>query len=169
MKVTVNINKLDLIWLNLVVLPRTKSTYIGILSIAVLVFALMCWDHGFPDTGRKWAIMLVASLAGGLLGMVFGLLISIVVILFSASTTHGVLGEHEYTITQEGLFERTSANEGLNRWEGISLVLVSGEYLLLQISAYLFHVIPSRSFASKQQFDDYASVASTYWQQMHNK
>lgn len=168
MKVTTNIKKMDLIRLNLSILPKLKSTYITILSIALLAFIFICWKDGFPQCQKRWIVVSISSLIGGICGMLFGAIISMVSILFMSSSKNGILGEHEYTISPEGLHEKTSANEGLSKWEGISDIKIVGSYLLFQISGYLFHVIPLRSFESKENFEEYHSVSVEYWKNFGN-
>ena len=168
MRVTTNIGKIDLIRFNLAVIPRLRSTYVTILVIAIFVFGFVCWKNGFPQTQNSWIAIFAGSLAGGLFGMLFGVVFSILSILLMSSSTNGILGEHEYTLTPEGLHERTSANEGLSKWSGITKVKVAGSYLLFQISGYLFHVVPARSFESKENFKEFVSSSMEHWQNAHN-
>jgi hypothetical protein len=60
--------------------------------------------------------------------MLFGVVVSMISILFMPSSENGILGEHEYTLSPEGLYEKTSANEGLGRWPGISNVLADEQW-----------------------------------------
>lgn len=169
MRVTTNINKMDLIRFNLAILPKLRSTYITILVIALLAFGFICWKNGIPQTTNNWIAALVGSLSGGFFGMLFGVVFSMISILFMSSEKNGILGEHEYTILPEGLHEKTSANEGLSKWSGIVKVKVAGPYLLFQISGYLFHIVPVRSFESKESFNEYASSSMEHWKNAHNK
>ena len=112
--------------------------------------------------------ILIGSFGGGIFGMLFGFLFSMISILLMSSSKNGILGEHEYTLSPEGLHEKTSANEGLSKWEGITKVKVAGAYLLFQISGYLFHIVPARSFESQERFLEYSSKSMEYWQNAHN-
>ncbi|MCQ4318631.1 YcxB family protein [Stutzerimonas zhaodongensis] len=168
MKVTTNIGKLDLIKFNLSVLPKMRSTYITILVIASLTFIYITWSKGLPENSRELVIHLVSSAIGGLLGMFFGIVFNMTTILLMSSAKNGVLGEHTYTLLPEGLIETTSANESLNKWHGVVSVKPAGSYLLIQVAACLFHVIPKRSFDSSEQFEEFTSQAIAHWQQAHN-
>ncbi|MCP3929797.1 MAG: YcxB family protein [Bacteroidetes bacterium] len=169
MEVTTNINRLDLIKFNMAVLPRMKSTYITILSIAVLIFAFILWKHGMPNSANKWFALMLACVGGGVIGMLAGVIISFIFILTTSNENNGILGEHNYKVTTEGLHERTKANEGLSKWEGIQEVKIIGSYLLLRISGYLFHVIPKRSFSSDELFNSFAEASVAHWQKSHNQ
>lgn len=168
MKVTTNIGKLDLIKFNMSVLPRMRSTYITILVIASLTFLYITWNKGLPENSRELVIHLVSSAIGGVLGMLFGVLFNMLTIILMSSAKNGVLGEHSYTLLPEGLIEKTSANESLNKWHGVVSVKPAGSYLLIQVAACLFHVIPKRSFDSSEQFEEFTSQAIAYWQQAHS-
>lgn len=120
-----------------------------------------------------WPIVLPYYLVKtqGVEGLVLfmGFVFSIVCILFMSSKRNGILADHEYTLTEEGLFEKTIANECLSKWEGNLNVLISGGYLFIQINGYLFHTIPSRYFTSKAEFNEYASALKGYWKHAHSK
>ena len=169
MRVTVNIRKMDLVRFNLAVLPKLRSTYVTILVIAVFVFVFICWKNGLPQAQKAWIAIIIGSFSGGLFGMLFGVVFSMISILLMSSTKNGILGQHEYTLTEEGLHEKTSANEGLSKWAGITKVKVAGSYLLFQISGYLFHIVPLRSFETKEISNEFVSLSMEYWQSAHNK
>jgi hypothetical protein len=169
MKINVEITKSDLIRLNLSLIPRMKSTYTTIVAIGIFVFGFLVWLKGFPDTRNHWIAITFGSVGGGIGGMLAGALISFITIALSGTKNNGVLGQHEYEITSEGLFERISANEGLNKWSGINELRISGSYALFQISGYLFHVIPRRSFGSEQNFNEFVKLAKDRWESAHNK
>ncbi len=163
MKVYTDIRRLDLIQFNLILLPRLRSTYVTILVVALLVAMFVLWNNGIPETTRNWVILVVASLAGGVGGMLAGIFISMVFILSTSSKTNGVLGKHEYEIAAEGLYEKTEANEGLSKWSGIQEVRKVGSFIFFKISGYLFHVIPKRSFESEEEFQGFLKLAINKW------
>jgi hypothetical protein len=168
MKVATDIQKSDLIYFNLNLLPRLKSTYLTVLVIAIFTFIFICWKNGCPVSTRQWLGILIPSAIGGVFGMLFGTFFTIISILTKSSLNNGILGKHEFTLLDEGLYEKTSVNEGINSWEGISKMLVVGSYLLFQISGYLFHIIPKRSFSDEKQYREFISVARAHWEKAHN-
>lgn len=169
MRVTTNIRKMDLIRFNLAILPKLRSTYVTILVIALFMFGFICWGNGLPQTQSKWIVIFISSIGGGLFGTLFGIVFSMISILLMSSSKNGILGEHEYTLTPEGLHEKTAVNEGLSKWSGIIKVRVVGSYLLFQISGYLFHIVPTRSFSSKESFNKFVLASMEHWQNAHNK
>lgn len=169
MRVTTDISKTDLVRFNLAILPRLRSTYVTILVISVFVFGYICWKNGIPQTQSNWIVITIGSVGGGVFGMLFGVICSIISILLMSSRHNGILGHHEYTLTDEGLHEKTSANEGVSKWAGVTKVKVTGPYLLFQIAGYLFHIVPARSFETKEQFSEFVSLSMEYWQNAHNK
>jgi hypothetical protein len=103
------------------------------------------------------------ALLTGFCGFFGGMLFCLIWILAVANQKSGVLGEHEYEIRTDGLFEKTSANESLNRWRGIQAIGRSREQIHVRVG-YLFHVIPKRSFRSEDDFDRYFEQLRQHWQ-----
>jgi membrane protease YdiL (CAAX protease family) len=167
MEVTTDIKRSDLIRFNLAILPRMRSTYVTILSIALLVFAFIAWDKGFPQSSNDWFAIIAGSVGGGIGEMVVGVVMTFIFILMSSSSSNGILEKHEYKVSSEGLYEVTSANEGLSKWEGIQDVKVVGSYILFRISGYLFHIIPERSFSTEESLQLFVREALEYWENAH--
>ncbi|HFD32706.1 MAG TPA: YcxB family protein [Gammaproteobacteria bacterium] len=168
MEVTADIEKSDLIRVNLSIIPTTRSTYVTILSIAVLVFVFIAWKYGLPHSSNDWLVIGAASIGGGAGGMLAGTIISFSFILLSSSTKNGILGRHEYRISPEGLHEKTSANEGVTKWEEIQEIQTAGGYIIYRISGYLFHIIPYRSFPCDETRKEFERVSTQYWTNAHN-
>ena len=120
----------------------------------------------FPGaiTARKTWAAAVGALGGGIFGTVGGLLCSMAFALSSSTAKTGVLGRHDFEIREDGLFESTPANEQLNRWAGITAVERTAAFIYVGINAYLFHVIPRRSFASQSEYDAFFEALRSRWQ-----
>ena len=73
----------------------------------------------------------------------------------------GVLGKHDYTLTDLGLREVTDANESVQKWSGIQDVIMLPHYVLIKINGYLFHIVPRRAFANEEQFLAFYEKART--------
>ena len=169
MEVTADIKKSDLIHFNLSIIPKTRSTYVTILVIAVLVFVFITWKKGLPHSSNDWLAIAAASIGGGVGGMLAGIIISFSFVLLSSSAKNGILGKHEYRISPEDLHEKTSANEGVSKWEGIQEIQTAGGYIIYRISGYLFHIIPYRSFPSDETRKEFERKSIQYWKNAHNK
>ena len=150
MTITVTITRSDLFWVHVQALPRVKSTYI-VLSIiwGSLFFSRYLDDEKtYPILALLFATFIVASLI--LLSMY---VISFLFYFLLGSKTNGVLGNHQYQITHEGLLEETDVNRTLTKWSGITKILKTKRYLFVQISWYLFHIIPRRAFKNNEEFE----------------
>ncbi len=169
MKIVTTIKKSDLIKLNLSLVFKIKSTYVSVLIIAVLAFLFILWKRGMPSNEIQWMITVGACLAGGIIGTLASLLFNMLCIIFMSSANIGVLGEHQYYISPEGLHEKTEANEGLSKWQGIADIRVSKSYLFFRISGYLYHILPKRDFPSLNEFEEFSSKSLKYWEDAHNK
>jgi len=136
--------------------------------IAALIFGFICWQKGIPQTPNNWKAIIFGSIGGGIAGMLFGTVFTMISILFMSTKSNGILGQHEYELTTEGLYEKTSANEGLSKWEGVTKIRTVGSYALFQISGYLFHIVPKRSFETEESFNSFVAYARNQWERVHN-
>jgi len=164
MIVTTDIKKTDLIILNLLLMPRMKSTYKSLPVTAFIIFFLLSWKRGFPDTSNEWFAFTIGSALGSVIAMLIGFVIRMISVLLMSTKKNGILGEHEYKISEAGLHEKTCANEGISRWEGIEEVRVIGCNIFFKISGYLYHIIPKRSFDSPEGFHEYAAASIKFSQ-----
>lgn len=165
MQVKTDIQKSDLIRLNVSAVLRMKSTYITFFIFACLTFVFLVWSKGLPESSHKLIVHLSSSVIGGLTGLVFGFLFNVMAVLSLSSVKNGILGEHIYTLTPEGLHESIATNESLTRWSGVVSVRSMGSCLLIQIGSCLYHIMPRRSFESSLAFDEFVAQAKAYWQQ----
>lgn len=169
MKIETEITRNDLIRFNLAILLRMKSTYVTIIVVSVIIFSFLAFNNGLPKTSINWLSIIFASIAGGIGGMLGGIIFSLISILFSSNKNNGILGYHEYTVDEKGLYEKTKANESLNKWEGIHEIIITKSFLLFKISGYLFHIIPKRSFLTDEEFKEFINIAYEKWSKAHNK
>ena len=169
MKVTTNIKKSDLIFFNLYLLPKLKSTYLSLVIYVALIFAFLLWLHGIPKDARDWSVLIFGSICGGFVGQIIGIIFTLFSILLMSKEKNGILGVHIYEISPEGLFEKTIANEGLSKWSGIVEIKEAGNYLLFGISSYLFHIVPKRSFPKNEEYEKFVSFSKHEWAKAHNQ
>lgn len=155
MKVTTDISRLDLFKFNVRFLSTASVTY-KIFGIATLcILSIVIWKSGVPQTTEKWGVVIVGAFTGALIGTFVYSICCIINVLLVAKDSNGVLGIHEYELREDGLFEKTTANETLNRWEALGKLYVAGPNLLLQVSGYLYHVFPKRCFSSDEEFNSF--------------
>lgn len=70
---------------------------------------------------------------------------------------------HEYEISEDGLYEKTAANETKTNWNGITDIRRLRHYMLIQIDPGLFHVIPDSSFENEEEFNNFYSASRKFW------
>jgi hypothetical protein len=169
MKIATDITKLDLLKFNLRFIPTAPFTYKYFAIISTAIFAYITFSRGLPESPEKWGILIAGSFIGGFLATLVYFSWCIVSILFVSKTSNGILGKHEYEVTDEGLFEKTIANETLNRWEALGKITVAGPNLLLQVSGYLYHVFPKRCFESEAAFNNFKDLLLEKVSRAHNK
>lgn len=159
MNVRVEITRKDLIRLNLAMLPKLCATYRMIFIVGVATLAFIVVFHG-PVAGLNgWLIAIGCSIIGGIASVFVSVVINFISIWFTSEATEGVLGQHEYEISDVGLWERTPVNEGLSRWQGVTDIAIYGSFLTIGISGNYFHIFPARCFKSTEEFHLFASKA----------
>ena len=151
MDIQVDIERKDLVALNLYLFPRLRGNWItlGVLAVGIFTYIFLTQK---PTTPYNFVIAAFASGIGGIAGVLVGCIVSVVMMLLMVGKKSGVLGRHHYTLTDLGLREVTDANESVHKWSGIQDIIKLPRYILLQINGYLFHVVPQRAFANEEQF-----------------
>lgn len=163
MKVIATIDRWDLLRLNLYLLPRAKANRIFVCVVALAVFVSHWTSHEGPISAREVAVFLASGIAGGLVGLLAGTVICMIMMMLPSEQREGVLGEHEFEIRQDGFFERTKANEAINRWGGIRSINKTGSAIYVGLGGYLFHIIPKRAFSDLAAFDEYFESLCKNW------
>ena len=127
----------------------------------VLIFALvvgyLLFKHGVPESGRKWFTLVVAGAGGGIGGLILGILFALLGVRMNAGKMPGLLGVHEYSFTQDGLLEKTQANETLIKWGGAHSLLRTDSFLQINIAPGLAHILPQRAFSDKGAFEEFCA------------
>jgi len=164
MQVKLNVSRSDIAWFNISKLLRIKSN-LRLFAFVLLVAAFFTW-RGMVDGGGQidWMVLALASLLGGIVGFSAIFLFSLVFVLLNSTTKSGVLGEHTYTIEDAGLREVSEANDTLNFWPSIQKIEKSKKSILIQITPWLFHVLPYRAFEDGEQFDLFFDLVEKHYQ-----
>ena len=150
-----HITKADLLRFNIRYIATASFTYKYMVAVVLAVIAYICFSRGMPSTAITWLILIAGALLAGLLATLVYSAWCIGCVLIMSKESNGVLGTHEYTLKEEGLFEKTIANETLHKWGALGKVSVAGPDLLLQVTGYLYHVFPRKSFATAEQRSEF--------------
>lgn len=151
MDIEVDIQRKDLVALSLHMLPRDRANWVTLAVLAVGIFVFIVVTKR-PASPHNMGVAAVASLAGGVIGLLIGLAIQLLTMLLTVGKKSGVLGKHRFSLTDVGLREVTEANDSLQKWGGIQEIIRLPNCILFRINSYLFHVVPRRAFGDEQQF-----------------
>jgi hypothetical protein len=99
----------------------------------------------------------IVAIGAFVLLFVVGMLISI---LFEKEK-HGVIGDHTFTITDEGFCEETKGSVTTSKWIGIDKVIRSSKCILVIISLARIHIIPRRAFSSEIDYFAFGDLIET--------
>lgn len=163
MTVKININKNDLWNMNkYFILKRPLLRFLFIIEILIIPLAIIN--------------ILKTSISYMIIGAVFGIIIDILVLLLMKAlimslyaNKKGVLGEHAIEISENGINESTSVNQGLHLWTGVYDVFESKHYIFIAIDKLQAHVIPKRSFNSDKEANEFYNKSIEYWKNSSSK
>lgn len=152
MQVKLDVTRRDIVSFNVSKLFRLKSNLV-VFAFLLLIAIVASWRGAVSEGGDvSWVVVALGALVGSVAGFAAIFLCSMVFILLGSNTKSGVLGEHIYTIEERGLREQTEANDTLNFWPSILKIEKSRSAISVQINAWLFHLMPRRSFNNDVEF-----------------
>ena len=153
MKFRTNIQRHDLALMQARLYWQWKEGLFALAVWAAIIGAVLVWMKGFPKSPQQGLTLFIASVAGACGSLVFIWLMSMAQIYFGSSRRVGVLGPHDFEIRDEGLFERTDANETLTKWPAVKSVLRRGSIIHVEVGPGLFHLIPRNAFQTDEAFE----------------
>ena len=154
MNISVEIKRKDLVALNLYLFPRIRGNWIFFALLSGGIFAYILITKK-PSNAYSITVAAFAALVGGVGGVIAAGLFGMVAVLLTVGKKSGVLGVHHYSLSEQGLEERTDANETLQKWVGIQSITKLPNYILFRINDYLFHIVPRRAFAANEEFNSF--------------
>ena len=161
MKIEAHITKKDLVSLSCYLFPRSRGTWIYFTVLFLGMFLFFSYKDDFTFSSSSILIGVTSSFIGALVATLVTWLWNLGCILLMSNSKSGVLGKHEYVITDEGLSERTKSNESLIKWSGIDEVKINKSYIFVRINQYLFHMVPRRSFSSLAKFEEFGNILTS--------
>jgi hypothetical protein len=150
--VKVHLTKLDLVWFNTLILPRSRLGQISLGIYVALGLAGGIATSDVPATLDDVVYLFLYTAVVVVICLVCFLFFLVPFILMSFRSP-GLLGEHVFTLEQDGLRERTTVNDTLIRWGGVHDLHRTSSFILIGVSPMIFHVLPRRFFASQNAFD----------------
>jgi hypothetical protein len=133
-----------------VVVDLTRADLLRLVILATIV-----GQRGIPASVQELAVVLLTATIFVVGAVVAIFVINQVCVLIYSRESNGVLGNHVYTLREDGLLESTKANESLTKWGGATAVVKSSDCLYVQVSPGLFHVMPRRCFESADAYEKF--------------
>jgi hypothetical protein len=165
MIVKTTVTRWDLCKIQLYFLPRAKSNYGLLFIIWAVYFFFFLYAVGFTgDTICKFCTLLsvlIFSFKPAVIATLLLFSIGVSITLLTAGHRPGVLGDHEFMLKDEGLFETTSVNETLTKWKGITSLTKTKRFIFIRLGPF-FHFLPRNNFESHEQFNE-------FWEDLHNR
>src|SRR5262245_48443392 len=162
MQVSVDLTRADVLRMSLYCLFRMRSNQIAFGFVWLVVFALGFLHTSWPSGAqfllhRAGVATLVAFIA-----LCAGVLVS-VLILLTMRRDSGVLGRHEFRITDEGLLAQSSAVQSLTRWRAIQSIAQTQRWIVIRIGQRGYQMIPCHAFATPADCDAFRAELTERW------
>ena len=77
---------------------------------------------------------------------------------------NGVLEQHEYELTDAGVFVKSPRHEGLTKWQEFVKIEKYGLFLAFRMIENVYYIFPKRSFSADSAFDDFFVAATERYQ-----
>ena len=129
----------------------------GLVALGVwtlIIGGFLMWLKGVPATPRQGGTLLVASLGGAAASLIAVWFMSMLQVFLGANARSGVIGLHEFEIRDDGLFERTEANETLTKWPSIKSITRHSNFIYVEVGPSAFHIIPRSGFSTGAEFEN---------------
>ncbi|GGC64836.1 YcxB family protein [Undibacterium terreum] len=163
MDISVDLKKKDLVAVNFYMFPRLRGNWVFFILLTAGIFAYIFFARK-PRGAYDIATAAFSALAGGIAASVFTVVSNLLRTLFTVGKDSDVLGVHHYSISEQGLEERTTANETLHTWKSIQSITKLPGCILIRINSYLFHIVPRRAFATDEEFNSFYQRATALQQ-----
>jgi hypothetical protein len=114
----------------------------------LVIAGLIAFARGLPQGLVEVIVLAISASVGSLFLVAASIVFTLLRIRNGLKDGDGVLGEHDYAFTADGLTERTAVNETLARWSGIKGGHKTRAFAFIEMRSGSFHIIPRRSFRS---------------------
>lgn len=144
MRAVANLRRGDFLKMHLYLLPRMKSNWVVLAIIWGLVVSEVI-KTDIPKGLSMVLLCLACSLIGAFL-ITLSLFFTVVFLTMLSPQIGGVIGRHEFEITEKGFLERNENAETVSFWHSIKSIKLAGPYIYVRTSALLFAIVPRHGF-----------------------
>lgn len=165
MEITTNTTRWDIFRLSFHVVFTFK-----VYALIVLYIFIGISIDDLQDFSSKYIILIVLSVLGGGVAFLVGMVFALILIYLPKPLAPKGLGEHIFTINQQGLHERAPTNERIDKWSKIRSIEKSKNLIIIRVtSRYFFqfhyHLIPRRAFTTEVEFEEFFTRANEFWKE----
>jgi hypothetical protein len=152
-----NLAKRDITMAALARLVRPGSLLRAWVLWTVVVGGALAVAKGLPQGPVEVLVLAISASLGSLLSVAISIVFTLLRIRNGLRDGDGVLGEHEYALTSEGLIEKTAVNETLTRWSGIRGANKTRNFAFIEMRSGSFHIIPRHCFRAPNHEAEFLS------------
>ena len=128
----------------------------------LVVGSFIAFARGLPRGPVEALVLAISASLGSLLSVAASIAFILLRVRNGLKDGDGVLGEHDYALTANGLTESTAVNETLARWSGVKGVQKTRAFAFIEMRSGSFHIIPRCSFSSPEHEATFLSEVQRY-------
>ena len=137
------------------------TSYLSLLITPVFLISWVAFSILFAyQTGFiNFTVINIFSVSIGVIGIVFYFLsiqifmfiFNFIISIVNPKMKKGILGEHQFEITDEGFREKTNYNDSLVKWSSVDRVARVFGYTMVRVAGSQWHIFPKRSFNNNDE------------------
>lgn len=131
------------------------------LNIAVAVLVTWMFYPGPPFSVPMLVGASVLCLSVWLFLVAFSMVIAVLEVLLIPSLRRGIVGEHRFQLTEEGLLEETSVNRTLHAWSSVDGTRQILGALMLRAGPG-WHIFPRTTFCRRQARQEFLATIDSF-------
>jgi len=155
LKIQTHITRMDLLRMNILLIPKAKSTWITAGVVFCICFAIT-YSHVNDTYTFQYALKnsTIVSLIFTLVFSIITPLLNIFIYIITASENTG-LGSCDYELTSKGLYSTNNTNEIFTKWFAFKKVWKFKSYIFLMRHWAHIDMFPRREFTSQEHFEEF--------------
>ena len=121
------------------------------------MWAIMLYLHWSGSNGAafEWSVsLLFKTFLQAIAAFVLWYAAVLVFVLVGAKN-NGLIGDTEYSIEDDGFRYVTESTNSITRWESIGNARIFAEMIVVELSGYIFCLLPRHQFESDREFESF--------------
>lgn len=141
MKIRYIVKRRDIVYANIKALLSNRVLVGAWILVSIWISNAWASEEAVMANSLGFKIALFSILFLLYLGILSGVTIMVTAVLALLRKSKGIIGEHQLTLSDEGITETTEFNKSLNKWIGYHKTISTKRYLMLFVCEGQYHII----------------------------